>query len=365
MLAAPIATVSLVDQSRQWFKSAVGLDLRWTPRSAAFSAHAIASGDLLVVPDAAADQRFLDNPLVTGAPGIRFYAGAPLTTPDGHRLGALCVMDTAPRPAGLTPAAVATPARPRRAGRRPARIAAACRTPWAARFDLPPAAVRSLAGERAALPPAVPATPAADVGVRRRDVRFPRRQRRQPDAVRLLARGIPVVGDLRHPTARRHRAGARIGAARAPGAFAQWPVAAHPQGRHVGLRAHPVVPDPARGTTGAPGARQRHQRGEASRGAAGAGAEDGSHRPAGRRCRARLQQPAHGHQRLRAAGDLQAARIRPAACRCRPHPAGRRSRGRADAAVAGLQPSAGAAATRARRVRPGRDASSNARAPAP
>lgn len=93
----PIALISLVDRERQWFKARVGLEAGETPRDQAFCAHAVLSRELLEVPDACSDSRFSDNPLVTGEPGIRFYAGAPLEVAGGQRIGTLCVIDTVAR----------------------------------------------------------------------------------------------------------------------------------------------------------------------------------------------------------------------------------------------------------------------------
>ncbi|MCW3797534.1 sensor domain-containing diguanylate cyclase [Sphingomonas sp. BN140010] len=93
LLNVPMCAVSLIDEGRQWFKSRQGVDAAETPRNMAFCDHTIRSRTLLVVEDAAADPRFAANPLVTGGPGIRSYAGVPLTTPDGYNVGALCVID--------------------------------------------------------------------------------------------------------------------------------------------------------------------------------------------------------------------------------------------------------------------------------
>lgn len=96
----PTALVSLVTADRQWFKSRVGMDCAATERESAFCAHTIRCTDVMVVEDATLDDRFKENRLVTGQPHIRFYAGAPLITPQGHALGSLCVIDYSPRTFG-------------------------------------------------------------------------------------------------------------------------------------------------------------------------------------------------------------------------------------------------------------------------
>ncbi len=93
----PIALISLVDRERQWFKARVGLDVCETGRDVSFCGHAVHQRSTLVIEDAALDARFADNPLVTGTPHIRFYAGAPLQMADGAILGTLCLIDTRPR----------------------------------------------------------------------------------------------------------------------------------------------------------------------------------------------------------------------------------------------------------------------------
>jgi|TARA_R100001198_G_scaffold95090_1_gene80078 PAS domain S-box-containing protein len=98
----PMAMVTMVEQERQLFLTRTGIDARETPRSTSFCAHAMLEAEPMVVPDAREDPRFAENPLVTGEPHIRFYAGQPLISAEGAPLGALCVIDDKPRPEGLT-----------------------------------------------------------------------------------------------------------------------------------------------------------------------------------------------------------------------------------------------------------------------
>lgn len=96
IVGSPISTITLIDERRQWFKSFAGIDFRETPRDVSFCAHVVGNGKSMVVRDAKDDPRFRSNALVTGEPHIRFYAGVPLTTPEGYTIGTLCVMDKKP-----------------------------------------------------------------------------------------------------------------------------------------------------------------------------------------------------------------------------------------------------------------------------
>ena len=103
LLDAPMAGVHFIDDQCQWAKAQVGLEAETLGLDVSFCAHELGAEEMLVVPDATEDPRFEANPIVTGDPGIRFYAGAALVTPDGYALGRLCVLDTEPRPEGLDP----------------------------------------------------------------------------------------------------------------------------------------------------------------------------------------------------------------------------------------------------------------------
>lgn len=97
LFGVPMCLLSLVDKERQWFKSRQGLDASETPRAVSFCGHTILEPEIMVVPDALDDPRFVDNPLVVDEPYIRFYAGCPVVTPDGHRVGTFCIIDSEPR----------------------------------------------------------------------------------------------------------------------------------------------------------------------------------------------------------------------------------------------------------------------------
>ena len=97
LFGVPIALVSLVDESRQWFKSCFGLSISETSRDISFCGHTILGNDMFIIPDTSLDERFADNPLVLNEPYIRFYAGYPLIAPNGSKLGTLCIIDTKPR----------------------------------------------------------------------------------------------------------------------------------------------------------------------------------------------------------------------------------------------------------------------------
>ncbi len=96
-LNVPIATITLIDDTRQWFKSGQGICVAETSRKDSFCAHAILENEMMIVPDASKDPRFHDNPLVISEPNIRFYAGIPITVRNAFNIGTLCAIDTRPR----------------------------------------------------------------------------------------------------------------------------------------------------------------------------------------------------------------------------------------------------------------------------
>lgn len=100
MFNVPIALVTLVDEDRQWFKSCIGLEVGETPRDVSFCGHAILDSKAFIIQDTYLDSRFVDNPLVLEAPYIRFYAGCPISAPNGQKLGTLCIIDRQPRVLG-------------------------------------------------------------------------------------------------------------------------------------------------------------------------------------------------------------------------------------------------------------------------
>lgn len=93
----PISTLTLVDAKREWFKSCQGLSVTEGDRAISFCGHALVEPEMLVIPDTAKDERFADNPMVIGSPFIRFYAGVPIMSADGQRVGVFCIKDTKPR----------------------------------------------------------------------------------------------------------------------------------------------------------------------------------------------------------------------------------------------------------------------------
>lgn len=104
----PIALITLLDENRQWFKASVGVDVCETARDISFCGHVILQPDIFVIPDARADERFADNPLVTTPPHVIFYAGAPLRMPSGFVIGTLCIIGQEPRTLDATEMAILT-----------------------------------------------------------------------------------------------------------------------------------------------------------------------------------------------------------------------------------------------------------------